>query len=128
RLELPDRPLDVARARANRARHPVHRAQLVDDRALDAGDRVRLELDVARGVERSIAPIRPSRPYETRSPSSTCAGSPLPSRPATYFTSGAYERISRSRRCWSRLRRYSRQSDCASSATAVEDIALRGRS
>ena len=45
-----DRALDLARARAHRARHPVHRAQLVDDRALDPRDRVRLELDVAVGV------------------------------------------------------------------------------
>ena len=51
RLELGDRALDLARAGAHRARHPVHRAQLVDDRALDARDRVRLELDVAVGVE-----------------------------------------------------------------------------
>src|SRR5215208_5149676 len=49
------------------------------------------------GSKRSIAPISPSRPYETRSPSSTCDGSPEPSRPATYLTSGAYVRISRSR-------------------------------
>jgi hypothetical protein len=52
------------------------------------------------GSNRSIAPISPSSPYETRSPSSTCAGSPDPSRPATYFTSGAYVRISRSRTAW----------------------------
>jgi len=50
-LELADGALDVAGARADRARHPVHRAQLVDDRALDAGDRVGLELDVPVGVE-----------------------------------------------------------------------------
>src|SRR6188768_1588274 len=49
------------------------------------------------GSNRSIAPMRPRSPYETRSPSSTCAGRPLPSRPATYLTSGAYVRISRSR-------------------------------
>ena len=42
----------IWRARApHRARHPVERAQLVDDRAADARDRVRLELDVAVGVE-----------------------------------------------------------------------------
>ena len=41
------------------------------------------------GSKRSIAPISPSSPYEMRSPSSTCAGRPVPSRPATYFTSGA---------------------------------------
>ena len=45
-----DRALDVARAGAHGARHPVHRAQLVDDRALDPRDRVRLELHVAVGV------------------------------------------------------------------------------
>ena len=50
-LELGDRPLDVARAGAHRARHPVDGAQLVDDRALDPRDRVRLELDPAVGVE-----------------------------------------------------------------------------
>ena len=50
-LELRDRPLDVAGAGAHRARHPVHRAKLVDDRALDARDRVGLELDVAPEVE-----------------------------------------------------------------------------
>ena len=41
--------------------------------------------------------MSPSRPYETRSLSSTCAGRPAPSRPATYLTSGAYVRMSRSR-------------------------------
>ena len=41
------------------------------------------------GSKRSIAPIRPSRPYEMRSPSSTCGGSHEPSLPATYLTSGA---------------------------------------
>jgi hypothetical protein len=46
-LELGDRALDVARPCAHRARHPVERAQLVDDRALDPRDRVRLELDLA---------------------------------------------------------------------------------
>ena len=50
RLERRDRALDLARPRAHRARHPVHRAQLVDDRALDARDRVRLELHVAVGL------------------------------------------------------------------------------
>ncbi len=50
RLELADRPLDLARPRAHRARHPVERAQLVDDRAADPRDRVGLELDVALGV------------------------------------------------------------------------------
>ena len=50
RLELRDRALDLAGARADGTRHPVHRPQLVDDRALDPGDRVRLELHVAVGV------------------------------------------------------------------------------
>ena len=50
RLERRHRPLDLARPRAHRSRHPVHRAQLVDDRALDPRDRVGLELDVAVGV------------------------------------------------------------------------------
>ena len=47
--------------------------------------------------KRSIAEIRPSRPYEMRSESSTCAGRPLDMRPATYLTSGEYARTSRSR-------------------------------
>src|SRR5215211_916228 len=50
-LELAVDALDLAGAGAHRARHPVERAQLVDDRALDAGDRVGLELDLALGVE-----------------------------------------------------------------------------
>ena len=41
------RALDLAGAGADGARHPVERAQLVYDRALDPGDRVGLELDVA---------------------------------------------------------------------------------
>ncbi len=41
------------------------------------------------GSKRSIAEIRPRSPYEMRSASSTCEGSPLDIRPATYLTSGA---------------------------------------
>ena len=96
-LERGDRALDLARAGANRARHPVERAELVDDRPADARHRERLELDLADGSKRSIAPMSPSRPYETRSCSSTCAGRLAPTRPATNLTSGAYVRISRSR-------------------------------
>src|SRR5579872_78473 len=59
--------------------------------------------------------MRPSRPYETRSSSSTCAGRPLPRRPATYFTSGAYVTIKRSRMAGSPLARYSRHRACMSS-------------
>src|SRR5215216_956943 len=50
-LELAVRALDLAGAGADGARHPVERPQLVDDRALDARDRVRLELDLALDVE-----------------------------------------------------------------------------
>src|SRR6185295_1428310 len=50
-LELGLRRLDFAGARADRTRHPVQRAQLVDDRAADAGHREGLELDPALGVE-----------------------------------------------------------------------------
>ena len=50
-LELRVGPLDFARPCTHAARDPVHRAQLVDDRALDAHDRVRLELDVPGEVE-----------------------------------------------------------------------------
>jgi hypothetical protein len=37
--------------RAHRARHPVQRAQFVDDRAADPGHREGLELDPALGLE-----------------------------------------------------------------------------
>ena len=50
RLELGHRALDVTGSGSHGPRHPVHRAELVDDRSLDARDRVRLELDVAAGV------------------------------------------------------------------------------
>jgi hypothetical protein len=50
-LELAVRLLDGARLRPHRARHPVDRAQLVDDRAADPGDGIRLELVAAAGVE-----------------------------------------------------------------------------
>ncbi len=50
-LELGVRLLDVAGTGANRARHPVERAQLVDDRALDPGHGEGLELDLAVGIE-----------------------------------------------------------------------------
>ena len=51
RLELEVGALDLAGAGAHRARHPVERAQLVEDRALDARDRVGLEADLAAEVE-----------------------------------------------------------------------------
>src|SRR5689334_7733033 len=76
------------------------------------------------GSKRSIAPIRPSSPYETRSFSSTCAGSPLPSRPATYLTSDAYVRIRRSRAAWSFVFAYSRQRACVSSCATVREYDL----
>src|SRR5215210_682929 len=50
-LELAVHALDLAGAGAHGARHPVERAQLVDDRALDARDGVGLELDLALGIE-----------------------------------------------------------------------------
>src|SRR5581483_5056099 len=63
--------------------------------------------------------MSPSSPYETRSPSSTCAGRPEPSRPATYLTSGAYVTISRSRRALSFVRRYSSQTRWMSDSPAT---------
>ena len=57
-----DRALDLACARANRAGHPVERAELVDDRAADARDRVGLELDVAVEVEALDRPDQPEQP------------------------------------------------------------------
>ena len=47
--------------------------------------------------KRSMALIRPIRPYEMRSASSTCAGRPEDMRPATYLTSGEYATTSCSR-------------------------------
>src|SRR5436305_6508434 len=79
------------------------------------------------GSKRSIAPINPIRPYETRSFSSTCAGSPLPSRPATYLTSGAYVRIRRSRTPWSFVFVYSRQRAWVSSWATVREYDLERR-
>ena len=64
RLELADRPLDLPRPRPHRPRHPVERAQLVDDRAADPRDRVRLELDVPLrvvAVDRAHQPEQPVR-------------------------------------------------------------------
>jgi len=49
-LEVADRPLDLPRAGADGTRHPVERAELVDDRAPNPGDGVGLELDVPVGV------------------------------------------------------------------------------
>ena len=46
----------------HRARHPVDRPQLVDDRALDPGDGVGLELDLRVGSNFSIASISPKMP------------------------------------------------------------------
>ena len=43
--------LDLPCTRPNGPRNPVHRTQLVDDRALDPGDGVGLELDRATQVE-----------------------------------------------------------------------------
>src|SRR3954451_24136667 len=50
-LELAVSALDLAGPGAHGARHPVQRAQLVDDRAPDARDGVRLELDLAIEIE-----------------------------------------------------------------------------
>src|SRR5258708_37674657 len=50
-LELRVRALDLSCPGADAARHPVERAELVDDRALDAHDRVGLELDLPGEVE-----------------------------------------------------------------------------
>src|SRR5919201_2417054 len=66
--------------------------------------------------------MSPSSPYEIRSSSSTCAGRPEPRRPATYLTSGAYVRISRSRNFWSCVRRYSCQRLWVSSALIRKTI------
>ncbi len=51
RLQLGVGPLDGPGLGPHRPGHPVDRAQLVDDGALDPGDGVGLELDVARRVE-----------------------------------------------------------------------------
>ena len=61
-LERCDRTLDLPRSRANRARHPVQRAQLVDDRAADARHRERLELDLATRVEALDRADQPEQP------------------------------------------------------------------
>src|SRR5437764_14697009 len=43
--------LDLASLEPDRAGHPVHRSELVDDGALDPRDRVRLELVTAARLE-----------------------------------------------------------------------------
>ena len=50
-LQLGERPLDGAALGPDRARHPVDRAELVEDGALDAGDGVGLELEPAGRIE-----------------------------------------------------------------------------
>src|SRR3954454_4572607 len=50
-LELRVDLLDLPRPRAHRPGNPVQRTQLVDDRALDPRDRVRLELDLTLELE-----------------------------------------------------------------------------
>ena len=50
-LELGERPLDGAALGPHRAGHPVDRAELVEDGALDAGDGVGLELEATGRVE-----------------------------------------------------------------------------
>src|SRR3977135_3045128 len=49
-LELDIGLLDLARTGADRARHPVERAQLVDDRSADARDGIGLEFDLSLGL------------------------------------------------------------------------------
>ena len=49
-LELGDGALELAGLHADRPRDPVGVAELVDDRAADAGHRVALELDLAGGL------------------------------------------------------------------------------
>jgi hypothetical protein len=66
--------LDLACAGAQRARHPVERAQLVDDRALDAGDREDLELNLARRVEALDGGDQAEQGVGDEADSSTCAG------------------------------------------------------
>src|SRR5215211_543486 len=116
-----------ARARTERGTQSIERSSSMIEPLIRAIAYVS-NLMSRSGSKRSIAPIRPSRPYETRSPSSTCAGRPLPSRPATCLTSGAYVRISRSRRMRSPLRLNSRQSCWVSSersTTTSEDMSRR---
>ena len=45
RFEFVDDPLENARLLANRSRYPIQRPQRIDNRAVDAGDRVGFELD-----------------------------------------------------------------------------------
>src|SRR5918997_2924007 len=85
-----------ARARTERGTQSIERSSSMIEPLMRAIAYVSNLMSRSRS-KRSIAPMRPRSPYETRSSSSTCAGSPLPSRPATYLTSGAYVRIRRSR-------------------------------
>src|SRR3954469_957782 len=61
-LELGVRLLEVASASADRPRHPVEGAELVDDRALHAGDGEGLELDLAVEIEALDRPDQAQQP------------------------------------------------------------------
>ena len=72
---------------------------------------------------RSMASIRPITPELTRSPGSTLAGRPAPTRPAMNFTSGAYETMR-----WSRadeLRRFSHRSHCMARYGSTSTMLMR---
>ena len=60
--------LDVARSRANRSRHPVERAELVDDRPLDPRHREGLELDLTLEVEPLDRPDQAEQPVRDQVP------------------------------------------------------------
>src|ERR671915_1875349 len=90
------RSISRARARTERGTQSIERSSSMIEPLMRAIAYVS-NLMSRSGSNRSIAPMSPRSPYETRSPSSTCAGRPLPRRPATYLTSGAYVRMRRSR-------------------------------
>ena len=87
-LELGLGRLDFAGARADRARHPVERAQLVDDRAADPGHREGLELDPALGLEALDRADQAHQAVGDQVGVVDVRGQARASRPATNLTSG----------------------------------------
>jgi len=61
-LELGERLLDRADLRSHRSGNPVDRAELVEDRSLDAADRIGLELEASAGLELVDGVDQPEHP------------------------------------------------------------------
>jgi hypothetical protein len=88
-LQLCDGYFYLARPGAHRTRHPVERAQAVENCATIRGTAYDSNFTPAEGVYRSMACTKPTTPELTKSLVSTRLGKPADKRPATNFTSDA---------------------------------------